>query len=305
MLRRLLAPVAVLAGALAAPALATAAPPWAPADTAQIRPGSETRTTGSGQCTSNFVFTRGDRVLLGQAAHCAGTGEATETDGCDAQSLPLGTTVAVEGATRPGRIVYSSWLAMQQQGETDPDACAFNDLALIELDPADAPRVNPSVPFWGGPTGLGATTSPGDPVLSYGNSSLRAGLELLKPKAGLSLGQSGQGWSHGVLTLTPGIPGDSGSAFLAKDGRALGTLSTLQLLPLPGSNGVGDLAREVAYARAHGMAGLTLAQGTEPFATLDASRAAREVATRLERDVTHVLDGTTVGRLLGIVGVVG
>ena len=65
--------------------------------------------------------------------------------------------------------------------------------------------------------------------------------------------------------MTPGIPGDSGSAFIDAQGRALGTLSTVQLAPLAGSNGVGDFAKELAYAQANGQAGLTLAQGTEPF----------------------------------------
>jgi hypothetical protein len=42
-------------------------------------------------------------------------------------------------------------------------------------------------------------------------------------------------------------------------------LSTLQLAPLAGSNGVGDVSRELAYAQSHGFAGLQLALGTEAF----------------------------------------
>ena len=69
-----------------------------------------------------------------------------------------------------------------------------------------------------------------------------------------------------MYTVTPGVPGDSGSAFLDAEGNALGTLSTVQLAPLAGSNGVGDLAHELAYAQQYGgFNGLTLAQGTEPF----------------------------------------
>jgi hypothetical protein len=29
---------------------------------------------------------------------------------------------------------------MQSLGETDPDTCAFNDLALVRIDPADVAR---------------------------------------------------------------------------------------------------------------------------------------------------------------------
>ena len=42
----------------------------------------------------------------------------------------------------------------------------------------------------------------------------------------------------------------------------------MQIAPLAGSNGVGDIAKELAYAQANGMAGLTLANGTEPFAPM-------------------------------------
>ena len=65
----------------------------------------------------------------------------------------------VNGASRPGTLVYSSWLTMQAQGETDADACAYNDLALVRLDPADVAKVNPSVPGFGGPTGVGGASA--------------------------------------------------------------------------------------------------------------------------------------------------
>ena len=38
------------------------------------------------------------------------------------------------------------------------------------LAPADHDVVNPSIPFWGGPTGVVGTTTTGAKVLSYGNS---------------------------------------------------------------------------------------------------------------------------------------
>jgi hypothetical protein len=96
-------------------------------------------------------------------------------------------------------------------------------------------RVNPTIPFWGGPTGITGTTASGDKVLSYGTSSLRLGITQLSPKEGVSLGSAGGGWTHDVLTVSPGIPGDSGSAFIDRHGRAFGVLSTLQVArPWPG-----------------------------------------------------------------------
>ena len=66
---------------------------------------------------------------------------------------------------------------MQQLGTTDANTCAYNDLALVKVDAADVAKVNPSVPFWGGPTGIDTDgTAAGDRVYTYGNSSLRAGV---------------------------------------------------------------------------------------------------------------------------------
>jgi len=213
------------------------------------------------------VFSDGaGAVYIGQAAHCASTGAATDTDGCTSGTLPLGTPVRVGGASRPGSLAYSSWVAMQAAGERDLNACAYNDFALVRLDPADIARVNPSVPVWGGPNSLGTSTGFGSQVYSYGNSSLRLGISQLSPKTGISLGETGDGWTRAVYTATPGIPGDSGSGFLNATGQAVGVLSTLSLAPVPASNGVSDVSRALAYARTHGgPAGLALVRGTQPF----------------------------------------
>jgi hypothetical protein len=257
--------LAGVAGTVSTATDAGAAPSWAPAATATIHPGVQTFTNGA-QCTANFVFYDAGSVYIGQAAHCSGTGGNTETDGCTSESLPIGTPVDVTGASKPGVMVYNSWITMQEDHETDPDRCQFNDLALVRLDGADVGKVNPSVPFWGGPVGLNDSgTAAGDPVSSYGNSELRFGLAPLSPKRGVSLGDEGGGWSHDVSTVTPGIPGDSGSGFLDASGNALGVLSTLQLAPLVGSNGVGDLARELDYLHAQTSFAVQLALGTEPF----------------------------------------
>jgi hypothetical protein len=274
---------AVALGAYAAPT-ATAAPTqppvpaetatseaeWAPAGTAAIHPGVVTETTGGGACTSNFVFTSGDRTFLGQAAHCAGTGEATETNGCDSGTGPVGTLVtikAADGTDRTGTLAYSSWVTMQDNGESDPDICAYNDFALVEVAPEDVADVNPSIPFFGGPVGIDTDgLVAGEPVYSYGNSPLRGGIRALSPKAGAGAAEVGGGRSHEVYTITPGVPGDSGSAFVDEQGAAVGLLSTLNLAPLPVSNGVSDLAHDLQYANAIGGLGdIQLVPGTQPF----------------------------------------
>lgn len=267
----LLALTAVASIALAGTGAASAGPQAFGDADAPIRPGVQTITDG-GQCTANFVFTDGADVYLGQAAHCSGAGAATATDGCDqaASPLPIGTPVEIvgfDGTSYDGTLAYSSWNTMIHGRETDGDTCAYNDFALVRVDPADHGAVNPSLPYWGGPDGARTTpTDFGENVYTYGNSGLRGGVSALSPKSGTSLGTDASGWTHAVYTATPGVPGDSGSAVLDADGAGLGILVTVAIAPLTGSNGVTDLDMALDYARAHGGLGsLSVVDGTEPF----------------------------------------
>ena len=275
--RTLLTLLALVVAALTAlPASAAQARDWAPASKATITPGVQMFTKGA-QCTANFVYAGNGHVFVGYAAHCAGTGSATDTNGCRTKSLPLGTrvrfargaTVATAGTTvGHGTLAYSSWLTERRLGTDDKQTCAANDLALVRVDSGDVGKVNPSVPTWGGPTGVGGTPRQGDQVYSYGQSSLRP-TTVLSPKTGATVQRTYGGWGFDVYTATPGIPGDSGSGFLDADGRAVGVLSTIAVAPLPASNGVGSLARELSFAQDHsGIAGLHLVRGTVRFSGL-------------------------------------
>lgn len=248
---------------------------WAPAGKAKIHPGVQMFTKGA-QCTGNFVFKdRAGRVYVGYAAHCAGKGAATDTNGCNTRSHPLGTrvrfaddaTVVTNGTTvGHGTLVYSSWIKMHRRHTKNRAACEANDFALVRVDRRDRRKVNPSVPVWGGPTRLSIAGAPaGTRVYSWGHSSLRPG-DAASPKTGTSLGRTSRGWGWEVYTATPGVPGDSGSGFLDAKGRALGTLSTVQLAPKPGANGLGDLEHELRFAqRFSGIRGLHLVRGTNKF----------------------------------------
>ncbi len=265
--------VAVLAATLISMlAAASTASAWAPPESATVRPGVQTL-TGGNQCTANFVFSDGTATYIGQAAHCSSTSAANETNGCIATSMPDGTKVEIEDARNPGSfpvtgtMVYNAWNEMKRDGETDQNACRYNDFALIRLDNAGDAQTNPTVPFWGGPNGIASSVATGANVFSYGNSSLRFGIEVLKPKRGKNVQQTGNGWHYDVYTATPGVPGDSGSAFLDPTGKAMGVLSTLAAAPLPASNGVSDIGRALQYMKAHNAAfsGVTLQNGTAPF----------------------------------------
>jgi hypothetical protein len=282
---RKLAPwaAALVLAALSAPADALA---WAPASSATIHPGVMLFTgapsflSGASQCTANFLYTDASGgIYIGQAAHCSSTGSSTETNGCSSRSLPQGTSIysgdlvngGVQNGTLIGTLTYNSWIAMQNAKEKDPNTCAFNDLALIKINAAQVGNANPTVPFWGGPNGLAGGAAPtGERVFSYGNSILRGGISVLSPKTGASLGEAegSGGWSSQVYTVTPGIPGDSGSGFMNASGNALGVLSTVELAPVAGSNGVGTLAKELAYANKVTGLGLSVAAGTTAFSAV-------------------------------------
>ena len=75
------------------------------------------------------------------------------------------------------------------------------------------------------------------------------------------------GWSHDVYTVTPGHPRRLGQRLHERlrpgDRRPQ---HGCELAPLAGSNGVGDLAKEIAYMHANSsFSGVNLVPGTEPF----------------------------------------
>lgn len=247
----------------AVPGTATAVTPtWAPVTAATIRPGAALL-TGNAICTSNFVFhdTAGN-VFLGMAAHCSSTNDVASLDGCVNNSLPLGTPVRIAGASRPGTLAYNSWIAMDDRRETDPDTCRYNDFALVRVDPVDNSLVNPTVRFWGGPSGLVPSALDQTAVYGFGTTINQAGLTP-HPKRGTMLRQTAGGHTNIVSFEPLGISGDSGSGVMDGQGRAMGVLSTFTARR--GINGAGNLPRLMDYARASGFTDIHMAFGTEPF----------------------------------------
>jgi len=237
---------------------------WAPAASASIHPGIQTYDAKGAQCTANFVYTdKSGGVYIGQAAHCTSESGELSGSGCDTPSSPLGSEVDL-GNNVKGTLAYSSWLAMQKAGEKDEAVCLNNDFALVKIPQSAKGSVNPSVPIFGGPTGVNTDgLQPGETVMGIGNSGLRGGAEA--PLQGFSVSDDPSGWYHLVYVLPPGVPGDSGGGFMDAEGRIVGVLVSLNSLP-PGSNGLSDLGRALAYAQKHsGLKGLHLVEGTASF----------------------------------------
>jgi hypothetical protein len=206
------------------------APGWPALEEAQIRPGVN---VVDGSCTSNFLFRTPDNgtLFLGTAAHCV-----SETE--------IGEPVAIRGGAFQGTLAYSSFKAMEQRG----DDIAGNDFALIELPDEVRSTVHPAMLTYGGPTGIAEDVAQGDKVLAHGNSTLRPGgtPDEAGPREGYVTHHGD--WTTGMYFVGPGVPGDSGSAVTMADGRALGTLVTLEIAPQPASNNVANLDATLGYA---------------------------------------------------------
>ena len=271
--------LAVVAVLLPAGSTAEARTVWAAESVAKIKPGVQMYTAGA-QCTANFVFKdAAGNVYVGYAAHCAGKGSSSDTNGCTTPSQPLGTRVQfVTGGNLfssgrtvgTGRLVYSSWISMQKLRTRDAVRCALNDFALVKVDKASVKLVNPTVPVFGGPVGLASPPlAARAKIYTIGNSSLRTGSPA--KKSGRVLNQvigSKLVLGYDIQTGSPGIPGDSGSGFLDARGRAAGVLSTINvgLSLTPVTNTMGNLFYQLQWAQKHsGIKGLVLANGTRAF----------------------------------------
>ena len=144
---------------------------------------------------------------------------ATDTNGCDCGSLPIGTPVEVDGASRPGTLVYNSWISMQANGETNADACAYNDFALVRIDPADVGQRQP----------VGPPLRRADRPRQSAGGPRRHRLQLrqllasrrrhhAEPEAGRRRPGRGQRLEPDRLHGHAGVPGDSGSGFMDANG---------------------------------------------------------------------------------------
>jgi hypothetical protein len=230
--------------------------PAAAASAGRIGPGTQLVTAGR-TCTANFVFRDArHRVFVGYAASCATRKAATGGNACTARSLPMGTRVRFADAGRTvgyGELRYSSLRAMRRAGISDSTTCAGHDFALVEVRGVARRRVDATVPYWGGPSGLGSLPVAGGTV--FGLTRPSAGARTL-PRVG-TVTTTGS-LTASVTTLLPSTRSARGSGFLDSAGRAVGILAASRST---GENTVVSLAGAVAFARQHGVGGLRVVRG--------------------------------------------
>lgn len=182
-------------------------------------------------CSSNFVWKDHSSVLyLGAAGHCflpEGT-TATTNAGSDGDVNPAtsgykfwacwedclfgGQTggvmenFIVQNAVALGQVAY----ARQTQSGQD----IGRDFGIITIPSSLYGDVRPEVPVWGGPVGINPSSLGLETVLIHGNAAYDGETFLTKSRAGISLGDAGDGSFAAVLKSSGG---DSGSAIQSVD----------------------------------------------------------------------------------------
>ena len=186
-----------------------------------VRPGAIVR-TDKGQCTFNFLFIGSDgRRYIGTAGHCILGNSLIGGDVGEASWAPgTGPIARDANGNRVGEFAY----AILQSPK---------DFALIRLDdPIDA---SPGMCWFGGPTGVNADT-PSSLVLlhHFGNGVGVSSVVPARSAIAFGMPDTDHVFAQGVA-----VPGDSGSAVISDDGRAVGVLVTIGIHS--GSIGSGGL----------------------------------------------------------------
>lgn len=215
-------------------------PTWASLDEATVRPGMIIETEAR-DCLSNFLFVRPDNgaVFIGTTANCV-------------RDLPIG-SLATVGDDRDGLnilvLVYSSWQTMADIGEQDTAAHEYNDFAVFHLDSSAARRANPALLDAPGPSGMVADAGHGlgDRVRTFAPTDLPPATHW---REGVVTGTVGE-WALLAHNVLPGAPGTMGGAVIDPEGRAVGVMVNLGVVPNPGANGIARLDTIIDYAREH------------------------------------------------------
>jgi hypothetical protein len=168
-------------------------------------------------CSANFVWRTPARFYLGSAGHCFLPEDRTSTHGVGADYDASGVvvTVCVEDCELNfqlnlllGRWVQLGKVAYARQ--TDGIRGVGNDFGVVEIPKKIEEVIRPSMPVWGGPTGLDELAS-GQLACHYGHGLGVGDVFLTKARSGVGGGGDENFWVGDFA----GAFGDSGSGLVA------------------------------------------------------------------------------------------
>lgn len=204
---------------------------------------------GDHTCTLGFLVANKDGLYFTTAGHCIDAGQRAATPGV--------------GEWGTGVFHF-----LEPDNDSPQDGAPGMDFALIEVDPDVYDALNPKMCGWDGPTGIYNET-PGEGMVGlYGHSMVfgdagRLGLPTYRREGVLNFVDEDRFYFTG-----PSLMGDSGSAVLHQDGRALGVLTHLSV-GLGGTNGGTHIERGFRLAAEEGFTDLRLVlMGEDPVAIL-------------------------------------
>jgi hypothetical protein len=223
---------------------------------AKLSPGDEldvNTASGGVICTLAFLVASPDALYFATAGHCIHVNDT---------------------ASNPdvGNFGKGAFHYLNPETGSESDGSPGEDFALIRIDPSFYDRVSPTECYWGGPKGLYTDTPGSGGVKHFGHGEGPGDLGPTQPRQGLNL----QTDAKAFYWTGFGVPGDSGSAVLSDDLKAVGVLTHLVVSP-PDDNGGTRLARGFQLAAAAGFTDLRLVlDGEDPVAVMSEMRAERD-----------------------------
>ncbi|HEX2022258.1 MAG TPA: hypothetical protein VHH36_06060 [Candidatus Thermoplasmatota archaeon] len=209
-----------------------------------VSPGDEI-VTGDSLCTLAFIVANKDGLYFTTAGHC----------------VQDGATVTATGFGDIGVAVFRHLVPDTGQ---PTDGSPGEDFALVRVDPAVYPKLQPKMCGWDGPTGLFTETPGGGMVRHYGHGLVFGDLG---PAGQRREGANLDNDNVAFYWTGAGLPGDSGSGVIHESGLALGVLTHVQASP--STNGGTHLLRGFQLAQDAGFAPLRLVlMGEDPVKVL-------------------------------------
>ena len=181
---------------------------------------------GFAWCTANFVFTKNGTYGLGTAGHCAAKDAIGHYPDVTAYVVPP------VGQGTPGFYHIGSFSLSHNNGIGD-------DFAMVSINSAYNTWMNPTMPVWGGPTGV-YTSNAVTAVKHFGHGAgVGAGGT---PRAGIAPIWTARG-GNAFAWYGVGFEGDSGSAVNVVTGEGAGDFTHIVFLDgIPGEILPGMLA---------------------------------------------------------------